>query len=115
MSRNHASPARTAAIAGVLTLALTALGASQADAQATRVCLPQANSLVDQLGKHYGEVLTAAGVDAAGNLVQIYSSDTKGTWTIAITVPGGPTCVVSSGEGWTREQAANMPKPGNPA
>ncbi|MEQ8814034.1 MAG: hypothetical protein RLO51_18805 [Thalassobaculum sp.] len=114
MTRSNALVARTAAIAGVLALALTAPGAKQADAQSARVCLPQATSLVDQLGREYGEVLTAAGVDAAGNLVQIYSSDDRGTWTIVVTVPGGPTCVVSSGEGWVREQA-EMPKPGNPA
>lgn len=112
MTRIRARFARTAAIAGVLALALTTFGTSSADAQAARVCMPQAGILVDQLGKQYGEVLTAAGVDAAGNLVQVYSSDDKGTWTIAITVPGGPTCIVSSGEGWVREQTAELPKPG---
>lgn len=110
MTRNRGSIARTAAIAGVAALALTTLGATPADAQ-TRVCSPQAMPLVEQLGKDYGEVLTSAGVDAGGNLVQVYSSPT-GSWTIAVTMPGGPTCIISSGEGWAVERTADLPKPG---
>lgn len=113
MTRSDALVAVTAAIAGVL--ALTAPGVGQAIAQSVSVCPPQSTSLVDQLGEEYGEVLTAAGVDAAGNLVQVYSSDDQGTWTIAVTVPGGPTCVVSSGEGWVREHDTETPEQGNPA
>lgn len=91
--------------------ALALLASCQPALAQARVCLPQAQTLVDQLANEYGEVLTAAGVDANGNLVQVYSSDAKGTWTIAVTVPGGPTCVVSSGEGWTRETPEPV-KPG---
>lgn len=112
MTRVNASIARTAAVAGVLAVALTAPGTTPADAQAARLCTPRADLLMDRLGKQYGEVLTAAGVDADGNLVQVYSSDDRGTWTIAITIPGGPTCVISAGEGWVREQTAELPKPG---
>lgn len=112
MTRIRADFARTALVAGVMTLGLTATGAGRADAQAARVCMPQAEILVERLGEEYGETLTAAGVDANGNLVQVYSSPTTGSWTIAVTVPGGPTCIVTSGEGWAAELTAQMPKPG---
>jgi len=115
MNQVHAHVARKAAIAGIMALALMALGPRQAEAQPAKVCLPPTASLIEQLGTEYGEVLTAAGVDAAGNLVQVYSSDDRGTWTIAVTTPGGPTCIVSTGEGWVREQAAEIQTPGNPA
>lgn len=84
-------------------IALAALTAAPAYAQQPK-CLPNAQSLIDQLGEMYGEVLTAAGVDAKGNLVQVYSSDANGTWTIAVTIPGGPTCVMTSGEGWAYQR-----------
>lgn len=90
---------RIVAAAIALSGALTA--ASAHAQQSARVCMPDAETLVDQLGKEYGEVLTGGGVDSDGNLVQVYSSDAKGTWTVAITIPGGPTCVVSSGSGWS--------------
>lgn len=112
MTRNRAVTARTATAAGVLALALTALGAGRAEAQAGRVCVPQAALLAQQLGQQYGEKLTAAGVDAGGGLVQVYSNTESGTWTIAVTIANGPTCIVSSGEGWAHEKTAELPKPG---
>lgn len=110
MARISACLAATAMIAGVVILALTA-GTARADSQNSRVCAPSATELVEQLDKAYGEVLTAAGIDAKGNLVQVYSSAT-GSFTIAITKPGGPTCVVSAGENWVHERTAKMPNPG---
>lgn len=50
----------------------------------------------------YNERVTAAGLDARGNLIEIFSSD-NGTWTIVATKPGGPTCVLSSGENWIQK------------
>lgn len=108
MTRNCAGFARTAAVV-VAALALTAPGA---DAQVQRLCMPKAAAVASQLGAQYGEVLTAAGVDSNGNLVQVYSSD-GGTWTIVVTIPGGPSCIVSAGEGWVRERTAEMPKSGH--
>lgn len=115
MTRNRTGFARTAVVASVMTLALMPLGISQANSQAARVCAPQATALVAQLGKEYGEVLTAAVVDANGGFVQVYTNIQTGTWTIAITIPGGPTCIVSAGEGWVHEQTAELQKPGLPS
>lgn len=98
-------------VAALLMAAATASGPAVAQ-QAGRACLPQAATLAEQLGKQFGETLVSAGVDSGGSLVQVYSNADSGTWTIAITLPSGPTCIVSSGEGWARGQTAAMPKPG---
>lgn len=79
--------------------------------QPSRVCLGKASALAEQLRTQYGEALTAAGVDASGGLVQVYSNRESGSWTIAVTLAGGPTCIVSSGEGWAAERAPEPPKP----
>jgi len=62
-------------------------------------CAPRAQ-IREVLGARFGETVTAAGVDQSGNLVQVFSSKT-GSWTIVVTIPGGPTCLLSAGEGWS--------------
>lgn len=101
----------SAGIAGAVLALATASGPAAAQ-QAPSACLPQVAALAEQLGKQFGETLVSAGVDAGGSLVQVYSNKDSGTWTIAVTLPSGPTCIVSSGEGWARGQTAAAPKPG---
>ena len=68
MSRHRTPSARLTLIAGMAAVSLAAAGSlaatgtSRADAPPIRVCAPQANSLVDQLGAEYGETLAATGV-----------------------------------------------------
>lgn len=78
-------------------------------AQNVRPCVPR-DALADKLGNDFGEAVTAEGVDDAGNLVQVFTSE-NGSWTIAVTLPGGPSCVVSSGEGWSDQRFAQVRKP----
>lgn len=85
------------------------VASSPAAAQAMRACAPR-DALVQQLGQAFGEAVTAQGVDADGNLVQVFASQ-NGTWTIAVTLPGGPSCIVSSGENWNASQMAELPGP----
>lgn len=67
-----------------------------------RLCT-QHGDLVKQLGKKYGEAVSASGFDGAGNFVQVFSSE-SGSWTIAISTPGGQTCVISAGNDWQKEE-----------
>ena len=85
-----------ALVAGVVSFA------AQASALDPRLCT-QHGDLVNQLGKKYGESVTASGFDGAGNFVQVFSSKT-GSWTIAISTPGGQTCVISAGNDWQKEE-----------
>lgn len=61
-------------------------------------CGPR-GAILQSLAKTYKEVPTHRGVVSTGSLLEVLVSP-SGSWTIIITVPGGPTCLVSSGEGW---------------
>ena len=52
------------------------------------------------LAKKYGEAVTALGVSNYGALVEVLANLETGTWTIIVTAPGGPACLVGAGEGW---------------
>ena len=108
---------RFAATAAVLAIGLgVAVASPGADAQsynhgqtAPASCAPQ-EALTEKLGERFGEAVAGQGVDAAGNLVQVFTSE-NGTWTIAVTIPGGPSCIVSVGEGWEDTRFAQRPEP----
>lgn len=68
-------------------------------AEAGLVCGERAD-FVEKLDEAYGEKLISAGLEADGNVFEVYRSET-GSWTILVTEPEGPTCVLASGEAWT--------------
>ena len=70
---------------------------SPADAQAPK-CAPR-DALIDSLSRKYDETPVSMGVTSSGSLIEVLASP-GGSWTILVTVPGGPTCLVSSGDGW---------------
>ena len=78
-----------------LTLAATVFATS---AVAQTVCATR-DSFVDQLGTKYEESPIAVGLTATGSMIEVLASK-DGSWTIIITKPGGPTCMVSHGEAW---------------
>lgn len=105
-------------LAGVLSaLALTGFmafaGSTSATAQS--VCL-KAEDVEEQLGKRFKENQSAVAIDSKGALVHLYTNAKKATWTIVLTKPGGPSCIVASGTDWTDlpsfndDQMALLPK-----
>ena len=89
--------------AGVLSaLALTGFMAFAGSTSATAqtVCLTH-DSLEAQLGKRFKESQSAVAIDSKGSLVHLYTNPEKQTWTIVLTKPGGPSCIVASGTDWT--------------
>ena len=79
----------------VLTLAVTVFATS---AVAQTVCAPRA-TFVDQLGEKYDENPVSVGLTATGSMIEVLAAK-NGSWTILITKPGGPTCLISHGEAW---------------
>jgi hypothetical protein len=79
-----------------LCFALT-LAPAQASAQAV-ACGPHAK-VVDRLFDRYNEKRIALALTSGGQLLEILVSP-KGSWTIIITQPNGPSCLVSSGDNW---------------
>jgi len=74
------------------------LMASTANAQ-TRNCAEHA-MVVERLADGYGESRQSIGIAANNTVVEVFASIETGTWTIVVTQPGGPTCLVASGEAY---------------
>ena len=72
--------------------------ATSATAQ-SRNCADHAR-VVERLATGYGESRQSIGVGADNTVVEVFASLETGTWTITVTQPGGPTCLVASGEAY---------------
>ena len=74
---------------------ISAAGCDVAEAAATAACGERAQML-EQLGSKYGEQPQAVGLTADGGVLEILASP-KGGWTILVSYPKRPTCVVAVG------------------
>lgn len=83
-------------------IAATSVFAASASAQA--IC-GKRTDIVGKLESGYEEQKTAAGLAHNGHLMEVFTSK-NGTWTIIFTQPGGPTCLVATGENWLGIEAA---------
>lgn len=79
----------------VMLLVVMSLWPSLARAQAA--CAPH-NVLLEQLADLYGEARLTVALDRAGNMIETYANLDTGTWTITVTTPGGPTCIIGAGQ-----------------
>ena len=68
-------------------------------------------NVVVRLAEGYGETRHGIGLGQNGSMVELYASTETGTWTITVTLPGGSTCIVASGESWQHVRDA-LPVPG---
>lgn len=48
----------------------------------------------------YGESPVSIGLQGNGNLLQVWASEERGTWTIVTTTPQGQSCIVAAGRLW---------------
>lgn len=59
--------------------------------------------------------LAATGLASAGQVVEVFASETTGTWTITVTRPDGTACLVATGEHFGRPgDAPDAAKRGDP-
>ena len=65
--------------------------------------------IVKALETGHKEKKTAAGLSGSGGLVELYTAAT-GTWTLLLTIPGGPTCLLGSGDEWEGWKPSFDPK-----
>lgn len=56
------------------------------------------DTVVARLAEGYGESRQAMGLTNANTILEVFASAATGTWTITITAPGGPTCLVAAGQ-----------------
>lgn len=92
-----------AAITAV-TVGLTSIPA-YADHSANEPVCDNRNVVLDKLSSPldrggYAESLIAAGLSNSGNLIELITNDTTGTFTIIVTKPNKESCLVAAGEGF---------------
>ena len=80
---------------GSLSLAMLS---QPAGAQPQRLCGGRA-AILERLDKSYDEKAQAIGLSADGGVVEIFASP-SGSWTVLITYPNRPTCLVMAGQGF---------------
>lgn len=97
LQQRLSAPVFALALSAPLALAAATLLSDPAAAQSPQ-CAPRIK-LLESLSKNYDEAPVSMGVTNSGSLIEILTSP-AGSWTILVTVPGGPTCLVSSGDGW---------------
>jgi hypothetical protein len=62
-------------------------------------CLPRA-ALVKSLETIHGEYLTGGGLQNASHVLEVWSSDKTGSFTVFITRADGLSCIVATGQNW---------------
>lgn len=77
----------------------------------TRPACGDRASIAATLGRRYNETVTARGLTARGAMIEIFTAR-SGTWTLVVTTPGGPSCLIAAGQGWSTVPRKIRPKPG---
>ncbi len=75
-------------------------------------CGPRAD-VVAQLAERYQETRRGLGMTANAAVLEVFASE-GGTWTVTVTLPGGMTCLLASGQAW-EAVSEPLPVPGDPA
>jgi hypothetical protein len=79
---------------------LTAAGPAVAQQQAR--CAPRAQ-LLDMIQNRFDETRRAIGLTGSQTVMELYASETSGSWTILVTLPNGMTCLVAAGSAFEAE------------
>ena len=96
-----------------LLIASTASAGLAQTAAPVHNCAPHA-VVVERLASDYGESRQSIGLGDDNSVIEVFASLESGTWTITVTVPGGPTCLVASGQAFA-VVAESLPVPGQDA
>jgi hypothetical protein len=84
-----------------------------AAAQQQQPACAKRGDVLKHLSAKYTEAPVALGLANNGGVVEVLSSKTGSSWTIIITMPNGPTCMVAAGENWEKiPHIANAGKQG---
>ena len=87
--------------------------AQMARANAPPQCADR-GQVVDILAQKYGETRRSIGLAANNTVMELYASTETGSWTLAVTLPDGVTCLMASGQGF-QAVTEDLPARGDPA
>ena len=68
-------------------------------ALAQSACLPR-DKMADHLANRYNERPVSMGLEASGKLIELFTAADGSTWTLVMSLPDGPACVVAAGVEW---------------
>jgi hypothetical protein len=88
-------------------------GTPSAEAGERPACAERA-LVVKKLAERFGETLRSIGLHADDAVVEIYSSEATGTWTILVTHTDGISCLLAAGQRWEQD-VAPIDAPGSDA
>ncbi|PCH74384.1 MAG: hypothetical protein COC12_03775 [Rhodobacteraceae bacterium] len=91
----------TALIFGTAAMAPPAMAQSLA-------CMPR-TSLVQSLADRHGERLTGGGLRSTTQVVEIWSSDKTGSFTVFVSRADGISCVIATGQNWQNSAPKVVP------
>ena len=83
---------------------LLGIATASLPAQAQTLCNTREN-IVAQLTEKFGEVNNGAGMQSANQMIEVWSSQKTGSWTIIASRADGISCVLASGRHWTNNPA----------
>ena len=95
------------------TMLLVLAGTPRAEAADGRPCADRAQ-VVQRLAERFGETLRSVGLQRDDAVVEVYSSEETGTWTILMTRADGITCLLAAGQRWEQDAGPIAP-PGSDA
>jgi hypothetical protein len=90
------------------------IAATPAAEAETRQACAKRDQVIRKLEEKFGETLRSIGLHQSDGVVEVYSSEETGSWTILMTRPDGMSCLLASGQLWEQD-AAPLHKPGEPA
>lgn len=91
----------TALIFGVTAMIPAALSAQSN-------CAPRA-SIIEKLSSNYAEALTGGGIQNANTVLEVWTSNKTGSFTVLVTHANGLSCIVASGQNWSSVAVAMVP------
>ncbi|MEO1139869.1 MAG: hypothetical protein AAFW87_10475 [Pseudomonadota bacterium] len=94
-------------VTAALVFGAAAIGPPTLAQAQTRQCMPR-DALVDRLQSQYGERPSGGGLQSPQQLLEVWSSQTSGSFTVFITQPNGMSCVVATGLNWTSTTAPSI-------
>jgi hypothetical protein len=73
-----------------------------AQAEGRQACA-QRDKVIKKLEEKFGETLRSLGMHEDKAVIEIYSSEKTGTWTILVTRPDGTSCLLAAGQRWEQD------------
>jgi len=85
---------------GFKVLVAAAVLTSLAGSATAQTACGDRDKIVGQLQAKYQESHRASGLETDTKMVEIWTSEASGTWTILVTQANGQTCVAAAGKNW---------------